>query len=110
MFEETRTAGVLADSGSRTGLRAGIIRMEKAPRGEFFGLHGVVLALGAKRCLGAVAQHHGQQALAALPLGRLHIWKRAGSSVGKETPQNPSPNLPREPLGRESGSELEAWI
>lgn len=71
---------------------------EKAAKGvsvpppRDFSLHGVVLALGAERRLGAVPQHNGQQAVTALPLGRLHIWKWKGQdpASAKEVPQRPS--------------------
>lgn len=75
-------------------------RDEKAAEGIWvlpprdFGLHGIVLALGAQRRLGAVPQHDGQQAVAALPVGRLHVWKRKvqDPASAKEMSQRPSPS------------------
>lgn len=72
------------------------------PLPQDFSLHGVILALGAEHRLRAIPQHDSQQAVAALPLGWLHIWKWKGqdSASVKDVPQRPSPSAHGPSWGR----------
>lgn len=72
------------------------------PPPQDFSLHGIILALGAEHRLRAIPQHDSQQAVAALPLGWLHIWKWKGqdSASVKDVPQRPSPSAHGPSWGR----------